>query len=120
MLNIKDIISLANAGYTADQIDEMQKQDAGQQQQDVGQNQQDAGQNQQDAGQNQQDSGQNQQNVGQQINAPSSVSEKILKELEDMRAALQSSNIGASRQPSNDSLDDILASIISPKPNFDK
>lgn len=111
MLNIKDIISLANAGYTAEQIDEMQKQDEGQQQQqDAGQQQQ-----QQDAGQKQQ-----QQDAGQQGNAPSSISEKILKELEDMRTALQSSNIGASRQPSNDSLDDVLASIISPKPNFDK
>lgn len=110
MLNIRDIISLANAGYTAEQIDEMQQQDAGQkQQQDAGQQQQ-----QQDAGQ------QRQQDAGQQNNAPSSISEKILKELEDMRAALQSSNIGASQQPSNDSLDDVLASIISPKPNFDK
>lgn len=108
MLNIKDIISLANAGYTAEQIDEMQKQDEGQQQQ------QDAGQ------QQQQDAGQQQQDAGQQGNAPTSISEKILKELEDMRAALQSSNIGASRQPSNDSLDEVLASIISPKPNFDK
>ena len=108
MLNIKDIISLANAGYTAEQIDEMQKQDEGQRQQ------QDAGQ------QQQQDAGQQQQDAGQQSNAPSPISEKILKELEDMRAALQSSNIGASRQPSNDSLDDVLASIISPKPNFDK
>ena len=108
MLNIKDIISLANAGYTAEQIGEMQKQDEGQQQQ------QDAGQ------QQQQDAGQQQQDAGQQGNAPASISEKILKELEDMRAALQSSNIGASRQPSNDSLDEVLASIISPKPNFDK
>ena len=105
MLNIKDIISLANAGYTAEQIDEMQRQDEGQ----------DAGQQQQDAGQQQQ------QDVGQQQgNAQSPISERILKELEDMRAALQSSNIGASRQPSNDSLDEVLASIISPKPNFDK
>ena len=106
MLNIKDIVSLANAGYTAEQIDEMQKQDEGQQQQH-------------DAGQQQQQQ-QQQQDAGQQSNAPSPISERILKELEDMRAALQSSNIGNSRQPSNDSLDEVLASIISPKPNFDK
>lgn len=98
MLSVNDILTLANAGYTAEQIEGMnsgQKSDP-------------------DPNPGQQSDPE--PNPGQQSDPePNTTTEKILEELAAMRKAFEAGNVRGSNQPKQQSVDEVLASIIAPK-----
>lgn len=102
MFSVDDILTLANAGYTAEQIEAMNADPNTGQQTDP------------------------EPNPGQQSDPepkpgqhpdpePNSTSERILEELAAMRKAFEAGNVRESNQPKQQNVDDILASIIAPK-----
>lgn len=106
MLSVNDILTLANAGYTADQIEAMNADPNTGKQTDPNTGQQ----TDPNTGQ------QTDPNTGQQSDPePNSTTEKILEELAAMRKAFEAGNVRGSNQPKQQNVDDILASIIAPK-----
>ena len=102
MLSVNDILTLANAGYTAEQIEGMNADSNPGQQTEPNPGQQ------------------TEPNPGQQTDPepnpkPDSTTERILEELAAMRKAFEAGNVRGSSQPQQQNVDGILASIIAPK-----
>ena len=96
-MSVENIIALAKAGYTAEQIEAM---DGTQPEQPEQPEQQPEQQTEQPA---------------QQPDGMSRTAEKILEELAGMRKAFEASNISNTSQPRNQDVNEVLASIIAPK-----
>ena len=99
-MSIENIITLAKAGYTAEQIEAM---DGTESEPQPGQ------QPEPQPGQ------QPEPQPGQQPDGMSRTAEKILEELAGMRKAFEASNISNTSQPKNQNVNEVLASIIAPK-----
>ena len=98
MFSVNDILTLANAGYTAEQIEAMNADPNTGQQTDPNTEQQT-------------DPEPNPKPDPEQ----NSTTEKILEELAAMRKAFEAGNVRESNQPKQQNVDDILATIIAPK-----
>ncbi len=140
MLDVGSVLSLANAGYTKTEIEEIlapkdtngnshtdpaagqQNQGFGQQDpaagpQNQGSGQQDpaAGQQNQVAGQQNQAAGQqNPQNNPQPVDITEVINKAIAESMEELTKALVKNSIAGSRQPEQATGDDILGQIIAP------
>lgn len=102
MLSVEDILTLANAGYTAEQIEAMNADPNPGQQFDPEPNPGQQSDPEPDPGK-QPDPEQN------------STTDRILEELAAMRKAFEAGNVRESNQPKRQNVNDVLASIIAPK-----
>ena len=113
-MSIENIIALAKAGYTAEQIEEMDgSQPEPQPKPQPGQPKPQPGQPEPQPGQPEPQPGQPEQ--PEQPDGMSRTAEKILEELAGMRKAFEASNISNTSQPKNQDVNEVLASIIAPK-----
>ena len=107
-MSVENIIALAKAGYTAEQIEAM---DGAQPEPQPGQQPEPQPGQQPEPQPGQQPEPQ----PGQQPDGMSRTAEKILEELAGMRKAFEASNISNTSQPKNQDVNEVLASIIAPK-----
>ena len=95
-MSVTDIIALAKAGYTAEQIEDMDGAQPEPQPEP-------------------QPESQTEPRIEPQPDGMSRTAEKILEELAGMRKAFEASSISNTSQPRNQDVNEVLASIIAPK-----